>query len=191
MPLTNLHRDEIIQGDRLPLYYTGYSACFRREAGAAGKETRGLLRVHQFNKVEMVKYVLPETSYQELESLVQNGEEVLQLLRLPYRVVEMCTADLGFGQTKKYDLEVWAPGVQRWLEVSSCSNFEEFQARRANIRFRRTAGAPVEFVHTLNGSGLATPRTMVAVLESYQQADGTVIVPEVLRPYMGGLEVIG
>lgn len=190
VPLTNFHRDEVLAADDLPLYYCGYSACFRREAGAAGKDTRGLLRVHQFNKVEMMKYVLPETSYDELESLTAAAEDVLQALRLPYRVLEMCTADLGFGQTKKYDLEVWAPGVQRWLEVSSCSNFEEFQARRANIRFRRGAGAKLEYVHTLNGSGLATPRTMVALLESYQQPDGSVVVPEVLRPYMGGLDVI-
>ncbi len=190
VPLTNLHREETLTADQLPIYYVGYSACFRREAGAAGKETRGLLRVHQFNKVELMKYVRPETSYEELESLTRAAEEVLRQLRLPYRVLEMCTADLGFGQTKKYDLEVWAPGVGRWLEVSSCSNFEDFQARRANIRFRRAAGAHLEYVHTLNGSGLATPRTLIAILESYQQADGSVVVPEVLRPYMGGLEVI-
>ena len=190
VPLTNAHRDEVIPVERLPIYYTGYSACFRKEAGSAGKDTRGLLRVHQFNKVEMVKYVLPETSYDEVEKLTANAEEVLQLLRLPYRVLTMCTADLGFGQTKKYDLEVWAPGVQRWLEVSSCSNFEEFQARRENIRFRRAPGAHLEYVHTLNGSGLAAPRTIIAILESYQQPDGSVVVPEVLRPYMGGVEVV-
>ena len=190
VPLTNVYRDEVIPVDKLPLYFTGYSACFRKEAGSAGKDTRGLLRVHQFNKVEMVKYVLPETSYEELEKLTHDAEEVLQLLRLPYRVLEMCTADLGFGQTKKYDLEVWAPGVQRYLEVSSCSNFEDFQARRGNIRFRRAPGAHLEHVHTLNGSGLAAPRTVVAILESYQQPDGSVLVPEVLRPYMGGVEVI-
>lgn len=190
VPLTNAHRDEVLAGEDLPLYYCGYSACFRREAGSAGKDTRGLLRVHEFNKVEMVKFVLPENSYEELESLTGAAEDVLRGLNLPYRVLEMCTADLGFGQTKKYDLEVWAPGVGRWLEVSSCSNFEEFQSRRANIRFRRAAGSKLEYVHTLNGSGLATPRTMVAILEAYQQADGSVIVPEVLRPYMRGAEVI-
>lgn len=190
VPLTNLHRDEVIPVESLPLYYTGYSACFRREAGSAGKDTRGLLRMHEFNKVEMMKYVRPETSYDELESLVQNAEEVLQELEIPYRVLEMCTADLGFGQTKKYDLEAWAPGIERWLEVSSCSNFEEFQARRANIRFRPAPNARLEYVHTLNGSGLATPRTIVAIIESYQQPDGSVVVPKVLRPYMGGVEVI-
>ncbi|MHB1134475.1 MAG: serine--tRNA ligase [Chloroflexota bacterium] len=190
VPLTNIYRNEVIPFEKLPIYFTGYSACFRKEAGSAGKDTRGLLRVHEFNKVEMVKFVLPEASYRELDSLVQNAEEVLQGLNLAYRVLEMCTADLGFGQTKKYDLEVWAPGVGRWLEVSSCSNFEEFQARRANIRFRRAAGEHLEYVHTLNGSGLATPRTIVAIIESYQQPDGSVVVPEVLRPYMGGKEVI-
>jgi seryl-tRNA synthetase len=190
VPLTNFHRDEVLAAEDLPLYYCGYSACFRREAGSAGKDTRGLLRVHQFNKVEMMKYALPESSYDELESLTAAAEDVLKALKLPYRVLEMCTADLGFGQTKKYDLEVWAAGVQRWLEVSSCSNFEEFQARRANIRFRRAAGSKLEYVHTLNGSGLATPRTMVALLEAYQQPDGSVVVPEVLRPYMGGIEVL-
>lgn len=190
VPLTNIYRDEIIPVEKLPLYFTGFSACFRKEAGSAGKDTRGLLRVHEFNKVEMVKYVLPETSYEELDKLTQNAEEVLQQLRLPYRVLEMCTADLGFGQTKKYDLEVWAPGVQRFLEVSSCSNFEDFQARRGNIRFRRAPGAHLEYVHTLNGSGLAAPRTIVAILESYQQPDGSVLVPEVLRPYMRGVEIV-
>ncbi|MHB9091539.1 MAG: serine--tRNA ligase, partial [Chloroflexota bacterium] len=190
VPLTNARRDEVLSVEALPVYYCGYSACFRREAGSAGKDTRGLLRVHQFNKVEMVKFVLPETSYDELESLTLAAEDVLRALKLPYHVLEMCTADLGFGQTKKYDLEVWAPGVRRWLEVSSCSNFEEFQARRANIRFRRAPGARLDYVHTLNGSGLATPRTVVAIIESYQQADGSIVVPEVLSPYMGGVEVI-
>ena len=190
VPLTNIHRDEVLPIESLPVYYAGYSACFRREAGSAGKDTRGLLRVHQFNKVELVKYVLPETSYEELESLVRQAAEVMELLNLPYRVLEMCTADLGFGQTKKYDLEIWAPGIERWLEVSSCSNFEAFQARRENIRFRRAAGERLEYVHTLNGSGLALPRLVVALLESYQQPDGTVVVPEALRPYMRGLEVI-
>lgn len=190
VPLTNLHRDEVIPVESLPLYYTGYSACFRREAGSAGKDTRGLLRMHEFNKVEMMKYVRPETSYDELEKLTQDAEEVLRLLELPYRVVAMCTADLGFGQTKKYDLEAWAPGVERWLEVSSCSNFEEFQSRRANIRFRPAPGAHLEYVHTLNGSGLATPRTLVAIIESYQQPDGSIVVPAVLRPYMGGVDTI-
>lgn len=190
VPLTNMYREEILDGKDLPIYITGYSPCFRREAGAAGKDTRGLLRVHEFNKVEMVKFVQPETSYEELEKLTNNAEDVLKALELPYRVLQLCTGDISFASAKTYDLEVWAPGVDQWLEVSSCSNFEDFQARRANIRFRRETGAKPEFVHTLNGSGLALPRTVIAILENYQQADGTVVIPEVLRPYMGGLDII-
>lgn len=188
--VTNIHREDILDGNELPIYYTAYSPCFRREAGAAGKDTRGLLRVHQFDKVEMVKFVKPETSFDELEKLTANGEEVLQKLGLPYRVLVLCTGDMGVPQAKTYDLEVWAPGVEQWLEVSSCSNCTDYQARRMNSRFRREPGAKPEFVHTLNGSGVALPRTFIAILENFQQADGSVVVPEVLRPYMGGLEVI-
>lgn len=191
VPVTNIHRDEILNAEDLPIYYTAYSACFRREAGAAGKDTRGLLRVHQFNKVEMVKFTTPETSYDEHESLLQNAEEVFQLLEIPYRVLLLCTGDISFASAKCYDVEAWAPGVGQWLEVSSCSNFEDFQARRANIKFRRERGAKPEFLHTLNASGVALPRTFIAVLENYQQPDGTIVVPKVLRPYMGGVEVIG
>lgn len=190
VPVTNLHRDEILREEDLPIYYTAYSPCFRREAGSYGRETRGLIRVHQFDKVEMVKFVRPETSYDELESLVQNAEDVLQLLNLPYRVVLLSTGDLSFAAAKCYDLEVWAPGVGRYLEVSSCSNFEDFQARRADIRYRTKTGK-TQPVHTLNGSGLALPRTLIAVMEHYQTAEGTMVIPEVLRPYMGGLRVIG
>lgn len=190
VPVTNLHRDEILSRDALPLKYVAYSACFRREAGAAGRDTRGIIRVHQFNKVELVKFVEPETSYDELESLVRDAVEVLELLNLPYRIVEMCTGDLGFAASKKYDPEVWMPGQNRYVEVSSCSNFEDFQARRANIRYRPAKGAKPRFVHTLNGSGLAIGRTFAAILENYQQEDGSVIIPEALRPYMGGLERI-
>jgi seryl-tRNA synthetase len=190
VPITNIHREEILDGKDLPIYLTGHSKCFRREAGAAGKDTRGLLRVHEFDKVEMVKFVVPENSYEELELLTNNGEEVLQMLGIPYRVRLLCTGDMSFSSAKTYDLESWAPGVEQWLEVSSCSNFEDFQARRANIRFRREQGAKPEFVHTLNGSGIALPRTYVSILENYQQADGSVVVPEVLRPYMGGMEAI-
>ncbi len=187
VPVTNMLREEII--DRpLPLYYTAYTPCFRREAGAAGRDTRGLIRVHQFNKVEMVKFVEPETSYEELERLVQDAEDILQRLDLPYRVVELCTGDLSFAAAKCYDLELWAPAHNGWLEVSSCSNFEDFQARRAGIRYRD--GKNVRFVHTLNGSGVALPRLYVAILENYQQADGSVLLPEVLRPYMDGMERI-
>ncbi|MBC7187547.1 MAG: serine--tRNA ligase, partial [Calditrichaeota bacterium] len=185
VPVTNLHRDEILDGDRLPIYYTAYTPCFRREAGSYGRDTRGLVRIHQFDKVEMVKLVKPETSYDELESLLANAEEVLQLLNLPYRVKVLATGDLSFAAAKCYDIEVWAAGIGKWLEVSSCSNFEAFQARRANIRFRRAKGAKPEYVHTLNGSGVALPRTVIAILENYQTDEGTVVVPEVLRPYMG------
>lgn len=190
VPVTNLHRDEILDREMLPLKYVAYSACFRREAGAAGKDTRGIIRVHQFNKVELVKFVEPERSYEELESLVRDAVEVLELLGLPYRVVEICTGDLGFAASKKYDPEVWMPGQGRYVEVSSCSNFEDFQARRANIRYRPAKGAKPRYVHTLNGSGLAVGRTLAALLENYQQEDGSVIIPEVLRPYMGGIERI-
>jgi seryl-tRNA synthetase len=190
VPVTNLHRDEVLERDMLPLKYVAYSACFRREAGAAGKDTRGIIRVHQFNKVELVKFVEPERSYEELESLVRDAVEVLELLGLPYRVVEICTGDLGFAASKKYDPEVWMPGQGRFVEVSSCSNFEDFQARRANIRYRPAKGAKPRYVHTLNGSGLAVGRTLAALLENYQQEDGSVIIPEVLRPYMGGIEKI-
>lgn len=184
VPVTNLRREEILNDAELPLYYVAYTPCFRREAGSYGKETRGITRVHQFDKVEMVKIVRPEDSFAELETLVRDAEDVLQALRLHYRVVEICTGDLGFSNCKQYDLEVWAPGMGRYLEVSSCSNFTDFQARRANIRFRRDPKSKPEFVHTLNGSGLALPRTMIAILETYQRADGHVIVPEVLRNRM-------
>ncbi len=190
VPVTNLFREEILPPGTLPLYLTAYTACFRREAGAGGRDVRGVIRVHQFNKVEMVKFVEPETSYEELEKLVRDAEEVLQRLRLPYRVVEICTGDLGPIATKKYDLEVWMPGQNRFVEVSSCSNFEDYQARRAGIRYRPEPGAKPRFVHTLNGSGLAVGRTMAAVLENYQLPDGRIRVPEVLRPYMDGVEVI-
>ncbi|MDI6760061.1 MAG: serine--tRNA ligase [Candidatus Brocadiaceae bacterium] len=192
VPVTNLHRDEILSHKELPIYYTAYTACFRREAGAYGKDTRGIIRVHQFDKVELVKFVRPETSYEELEKLVKDAEEVLQLLGLEYRVLKLCTGDMSFASSKTYDLEAWAPGVEKWLEVSSCSNFEDFQARRINIRFREepASGGKVRYVHTLNGSGIALPRTLIAILENYQQKDGSVIIPEVLRPYMGGVEVI-
>ncbi|MCX7781223.1 MAG: serine--tRNA ligase [Negativicutes bacterium] len=185
VPVTNLHRQEILDAKDLPLYYTAYSACFRAEAGAAGRDTRGLIRQHQFNKVELVKFSLPENSYDELEKLTLNAEKVLQLLGLPYRVVLLCTGDMGFSSAKTYDLEVWLPSFNKYREISSCSNFEDFQARRANIKFRRDAKAKPEFVHTLNGSGVAIGRTVAAILENYQQPDGTVVVPEVLRPYMG------
>lgn len=190
VPVTNMHRDEILDVNDLPRYYAAFSACFRSEAGSAGRDTRGLIRQHQFNKVELVKFVKPEDSYDELETLVNNAEKVLQLLGLPYRVMSMCTGDLGFTAAKKYDLEVWLPSYETYREISSCSNFEDFQARRANIRFRRDAKTKPEFVHTLNGSGLALGRTVAAILENYQQADGSVIIPEALRPYMGGLEKI-
>jgi len=184
VPLTNIHRNEMLKAEDLPLYYTAYSACFRREAGSYGKETRGFQRVHQFNKVEMVKFVLPETSYDELENLLGNAETVLQLLDLHYRVIELCTGDLSFAAAKCYDIEVWSPAEQKYLEVSSCSNFEDFQARRSGIRFRREKKAKPEFVHTLNGSGVATPRLLIALLETYQTDEGTIMVPEVLRQYL-------
>jgi seryl-tRNA synthetase len=190
VPLANLHRDEIIEREELPIKYVAHTPCFRSEAGSYGKDVRGLIRQHQFNKVEMVKFTEPETSYQELESLVQNAEEVLQRLKLPYRVVELCTGDMGPAAAKTYDLEVWLPGQKAYREISSCSNCEDFQARRAHIRYRKDRkGRPI-FVHTLNGSGLAVGRTLVAVLENYQQKDGSVLIPDALRPYMGGVERI-
>jgi seryl-tRNA synthetase len=189
VPVTNIHRNEILNEQDLPIYYTAYTPCFRREAGSYGKDVRGLIRQHQFNKVEMVKFVTPETSFDELESLTGNAEEILQKLELPYRVVALCTGDLGFSSAKTYDLEVWLPGQQRYREISSCSNFTDFQARRANIRFRRQGKKGTEFVHTLNGSGLAIGRTLVAVLENYQQKNGSILVPAALRPYMD-IEVI-
>jgi len=190
VPVTNLHRDEILDESKLPIYYTAYTACFRAEAGAAGRDSRGIIRQHQFNKVELVKFAHPDNSYQELESLLQSAEAVLQLLELPYRIVTLCTGDLGFSSAKTYDIEVWLPSFNKYREISSCSNFEDFQARRANIRFRSKSKGKVEFVHTLNGSGLAVGRTVAAILENYQQADGSVIIPKALQPYMGGLEKI-
>lgn len=190
VPVTNIHADEILNEDTLPINYTAYSACFRREAGSYGKETRGLLRVHQFNKVEMVKFVTPESSYDELEELLVNAEAILQALGLHYRVLELCTGDLSFSAAKCYDLEVWSPAEQQWLEVSSCSNFEDFQSRRGNIRYRRSSDKKTDYVHTLNGSGLATPRLMIALLESFQTPDGKVLLPKRLQPYVG-TEVIG
>ena len=190
VPVTNIHADEILDEDSLPINYTASSACFRREAGSYGKETRGLLRVHQFNKVEMVKFVRPEKSYDELEQLLANAEAILQSFGLHYRVLELCTGDLSFSAAKCFDLEVWSPAEKQWLEVSSCSNFEAFQARRGNIRYRRNNDKQTDFVHTLNGSGVATPRLTVALLESYQMPDGKVMIPKVLQPYVG-LEVLG
>ncbi len=190
VPVTNLHRDEILPEEILPLYYTAYTPCFRAEAGAYGKDLKGIVRQHQFNKVELVKFTTPETSYEELESLLLDAEEVLQLLELPYRVVVLCTGDLGFSAAKTYDIEVWSPGQNRYIEVSSCSNFEDYQARRANIRYRPKGGGKPRFVHTLNGSGLAIGRTLMALLENYQQEDGSVIIPKVLHPYTGGLKKI-
>jgi seryl-tRNA synthetase len=191
VPVTNLYRDEILEGEQLPIYHVAYTACFRREKMSSGRDVRGIKRGHQFDKVEMVKFVRPETSMNELKALIDNAEDVCRGLEIPYRLIQMCTGDLSFTAAAKYDLELWAPGCQEWLEVSSCSNFKDFQARRANIRFRPEPGARPEYVHTLNGSGLALPRVMIAVLENYQQADGTVRVPDVLRPYMGGVGVIG
>ncbi|MHA2609879.1 MAG: serine--tRNA ligase [bacterium JZ-2024 1] len=185
VPVTNLHREEILDASVLPLKYVAYSACFRREAGAAGKDTRGIIRVHQFNKVELVKFTHPETSYQELESLRQDAEEILRKLRLHYRVVLLCTGDLSFASAKTYDLEVWMPGQNRYVEVASISNFEDFQARRMQIRFREEPGKPPRYVHTLNGSGLAIGRTFAAILENYQQEDGSVLIPDALQQYMG------
>jgi seryl-tRNA synthetase len=188
VPVTNLHREEILPEEDLPKLYVAYSACFRAEAGAHGRDTRGLIRQHQFNKVELVKFTRPEDSMQELESLTRNAEEVLKRLGLPYRTMLMCTADLGFAAAKKYDLEVWLPAYNTYREISSCSNFVDFQARRAGIRFRRAQGGKAEFVHTLNGSGVAVGRTVAAILENYQQEDGTVRIPEALRPYLPGLK---
>lgn len=185
VPVTNIHRDEILTVDKLPIKYCAYTPCFRSEAGSAGRDTRGLVRQHQFNKVELVKFVDPNNSYEELEKLTNDAERMLQLLGLPYRVVKICTGDLGFTAAFKYDLEVWMPSYNRYVEISSCSNFEDFQARRAGIRFKRDKKAKSEYVHTLNGSGLAVGRSLAAILENYQQEDGSVIVPEVLRPYMG------
>ncbi|MFA5323035.1 MAG: serine--tRNA ligase [Smithella sp.] len=190
VPVTNIYRDEILEEEKLPVYFVAYSACFRAEAGSYGKDTRGLIRQHQFNKVEMVKFSKPETSYDELEKLTANAEEVLKRLGIPFRTVCLCTADLGFSSAKTYDVEAWLPGQNTYREISSCSNFEDFQARRAAIRYRRKDNGKVEFVHTLNGSGLAVGRTVVAVMENYQQADGSIIIPEVLCPYMRGLERI-
>ena len=188
--VTNMYRDEILSADQLPLSHTAYSACFRAEAGSAGRDTRGIIRQHQFNKVEMVKFTKPEESDEELEKLTGHAEKVLQLLGLPYRVIILCTGDLGFSSSKTYDLEVWLPSYNAYKEISSCSNFVDFQARRANIRFRRDANSKPEFVHTLNGSGLAVGRTVAAILENYQQADGSVKIPDVLVPYMGGVTEI-
>lgn len=193
VPVTNLHREEVLSEDKLPIRYTAYTPCFRREAGSYGKDTRGLIRLHQFNKVELVAFTTPDRSYEELERLTGHAEYVLQSLALPYRVVSLCTGDLGFSAAKTYDIEVWLPSQQQYREISSCSNFESFQARRANIKYRPAGGkkdAKTDFVHTLNGSGLAVGRTVVAILENYQQADGSVIIPEALRPAMGGLERI-
>jgi seryl-tRNA synthetase len=191
VPVTNMYREQILDAKELPIKHTAYTACFRAEAGSAGRDTRGLIRQHQFNKVELVKFSMPESSYEELESLTSDAEEVLQVLGLPYRVVKLCTGDLGFSSAMTYDLEVWMPSYNRYVEISSCSNFETFQARRAGIKFRRGPKDKPEFVHTLNGSGVAVGRTTAAILENYQQADGSVIVPEALRKYMGGLEIIG
>ncbi len=190
VPVTNIHREETLKEEDLPLYYVSYTPCFRSEAGSYGKDTRGLVRQHQFNKVELVKFSIPESSYNELESLTRNAEEILRRLNLPYRVVSLCTGDLGFSASKTYDLEVWLPGQNVYKEISSCSNFEDFQARRAQIRFKRRGAKRSEYVHTLNGSGLAVGRTVVAILENYQQKDGSVIIPEALRPYMNGIERI-
>jgi len=190
VPVTNIHREEVLTEESLPIHYVSYTPCFRSEAGSYGKDTRGLIRQHQFNKVELVKFCKPEDSYQELEKLTRNAETILQRLELPYRVVSLCTGDLGFASAKTYDLEVWLPGQELYREISSCSNFEDFQARRAGIRFKRKGAGGTELVHTLNGSGLAVGRTLVAVLENYQQKDGTVLIPRVLQSYMGGIECI-
>ena len=191
VPLTNFHRDEILDGERLPLKYVAYTPCFRSEAGAAGKDTRGFIRLHQFSKVELVKVTTAETSMEEFERLVADAEDILRRLGLNYRVLSMCTGDMGFAQYKKYDLMAWCPGLATYLEVSSCSVFNDFQAMRANVRYRPARGAPPKFAHTINGSGLALPRTIDAIIETYQRADGMISVPEVLKPYMGGVELIG
>lgn len=190
VPVTSLHRDEILEAPQLPIYYCAYTPCFRREKMSAGRDVRGIKRGHQFDKVEMYKFVHPDTSGAELERLRADAEETCRRLQIPFRTKLLCTGDLGFAATKTYDVELWAPGQQEWLEVSSCSNVEAFQARRANVRFRPEPGAKPEYVHTLNGSGLGLPRTVIAIMENYQQADGSIVVPEVLRPYMGGLDVI-
>jgi seryl-tRNA synthetase len=190
VPVTNLYRDEVLEAEKLPVKHCAWTSCFRSEAGSYGKDTRGIIRQHQFQKVELVKFTLPETSYEELESLTHDAEAILQRLELPYRVVTLCTADLGFSSTKTYDLEVWLPAAGEYKEISSCSNFEAFQARRANLRFRRGKAGKTELLHTLNGSGLAIGRTWLAIIENYQQADGSVIVPTALRPYLDGLERI-
>jgi len=189
VPVTNLYRDEILDAGRLPIYHVAYTPCWRNEQMSAGRDVRGIKRVYQFDKVEMVKFVAPETSQDELTTLIDNAEDICKALQIPYRLLLLCTADLGTA-VMKYDLELWAPGVQEWLEVSSCANFGDYQARRANLRYRPTAGAKPEFLHTLNGSGLALPRVIIAIMENYQQADGSIVVPEVLRPYMGGIEII-
>jgi len=190
VPVTNIHREEILTEEQLPIYYVAYTPCFRSEAGSYGKDTRGLIRQHQFNKVELVKFTRPEDSYDELEKLTGNAEKILQRLNLPYRIVSLCTGDLGFSSAKTYDIEVWLPSQKVYREISSCSNFEAFQARRAGIRFRKKGESKTELVHTLNGSGLAVGRTVVALLENYQQADGSVVLPQALRPYMGGIDII-
>ena len=190
VPVTNIHRDEMLNEEDLPLYYTAYTTCFRREAGSYGKDTRGLVRIHQFDKVELVKFVRPESSYQELESLLGNARRVFEILKIPYRVLLLASGDMSFAAAKCYDIEVYAAGLDKWLEASSCSNFEDFQARRGNISYKGKDGKKKGFVHTLNGSGVALPRTMIAILENYQTPEGNVIIPEALRPYMGGLEII-
>ncbi|MGE5632356.1 MAG: serine--tRNA ligase [Caulobacteraceae bacterium] len=190
VPVTNMYREQILDGDLLPIKHTAYTACFRAEAGSAGRDTRGLIRQHQFNKVELVKFVNPENSYEELETLTRDAERILKLLKLPYRVVCLCAGDIGFSSAKTYDLEVWMPSYGRYVEISSCSNFEDYQARRADIKYRPDAKEKPRYVHTLNGSGLAVGRTVAAILENLQQGDGSVLVPEVLRPYMGGIERI-
>ncbi|ASE35396.1 serine--tRNA ligase [Mammaliicoccus sciuri] len=190
VPLTNFYRDEVLQDEQFPIKFTGQSACFRSEAGSAGRDTRGLIRLHQFNKVEMVRYERPEDSFKALEELTQHAENILQALELPYRTVNLCTGDIGFGSSKTYDIEVWLPSYNDYKEISSCSNMTDFQARRANIRFKRSKDAKPEYVHTLNGSGLAVGRTFAAIVENYQNEDGTITVPEVLVPFMGGLKTI-
>jgi seryl-tRNA synthetase len=190
VPVTNIHRDEILSGDDLPIKYAAYTPCFRSEAGSYGKDVRGIIRQHQFNKVELVKFAAPESSYDELESLTANAYRILELLGLPYRVVVLCTGDMGFSSAKTYDIEVWVPSENTYREISSCSNFQDFQARRASIRYRQAGGGKPRLVHTLNGSGLAVGRTVVAILENFQEPDGTVTVPKALVPYMGGVERI-
>jgi len=190
VPVTNIHREEVLSEENLPVYYVAYTPCFRSEAGSYGKDTRGLIRLHQFNKVELVKFSRPETSYDELEKLTQNAEEILRRLEIPYRVVSLCTGDLGFSAAKTYDLEAWLPGQELFREISSCSNFTDFQARRADIRFKRKGSKGTDLVHTLNGSGLAVGRTVVAILENHQRADGSVTIPKALRPYMDGVDII-